>query len=112
MVGADRFIEIYVETPLAVCEARDTKGMYRQAREGRIKNFTGIDDPYEPPLGPEIRIDTISSTAEENAEFILSYLVEQGFVLPSPAQDEHEAVSDNSPEHNYAEVEDGPDVTT
>jgi sulfate adenylyltransferase len=112
MVGADRFIEIYVETPLAVCEARDTKGMYRQAREGRIKNFTGIDDPYEPPLGPEIRIDTIGSTAEENAELILSYLVEQGFVLPSPTQDEQEADSDNSSENNYAEVEGRPDVIT
>jgi sulfate adenylyltransferase len=98
MVGADRFIEIYVETPLAVCEARDTKGMYRQAREGRIKNFTGIDDPYEPPLGPEIRIDTVGSTAEENALLILSYLVEQGFVLPSPTQDEQEADSGNSSE--------------
>jgi hypothetical protein len=75
-------------------------------------HFTGIDDPYEPPLGPEIRIDTISSTAEENAELILSYLVEQGFVLPSPVQEEHEAGSDNSPEHNYAEVEDRPDVIT
>jgi sulfate adenylyltransferase len=112
MVGADHFIEIYVDTPLAVCEARDTKGMYRQAREGRIKNFTGIDDPYEPPLSPEIRIDTTGSTAEENAEIILLYLVEQGFVLPSPVQDEQEAGSDNSSQNNYAEVEDRPDVIT
>lgn len=82
MVGTDRFIEIYVDTPLAVCEARDTKGMYRQAREGRIKNFTGIDDPYEPPHAPELSIDTVGRTAEENAETILSHLIEQGFLLP------------------------------
>ena len=85
MVGADRFIEIYVATPLEVCEARDTKGMYRQAREGRIKNFTGINDPYEPPHNPEIILDTVGRTAEENAGLIVSYLVEQGLVLPAPA---------------------------
>jgi hypothetical protein len=78
----------------------------------RLKNFTGIDDPYEPPLGPEIRIDTVGSTAEENAELILSYLAEQGFVPPSPVQEEHEAGGDDSPEHNYAEAEGRPDVTT
>jgi sulfate adenylyltransferase len=80
MVGADRFIEVYVDTPLEVCEARDTKGMYRQARKGIVKNFTGIDHPYEPPLSPEILINTVTCTAEENAETILSYLVERGFV--------------------------------
>jgi len=83
MVGADRFVEVYVDTPIEVCEARDTKGMYRQARKGIVKNFTGIDDPYEPPLSPEIVINTITRTAEENAETILSYLIERGFVLSS-----------------------------
>jgi len=86
MVGADRFVEIFVDTPLEVCEARDTKDMYRQAREGKIKNFTGIDDPYEPPLNPEIVIDTVNHSAEENAELILAYLVEHGLVLSSAAQ--------------------------
>ncbi|MCA1591199.1 MAG: bifunctional sulfate adenylyltransferase/adenylylsulfate kinase [Acidobacteria bacterium] len=81
MVGADRFIEIFVDTPLAVCEERDAKGMYKQARAGQIKNFTGIDDPYEPPLKPEIVLDTVSHTAEENAARILAYLVERGFAL-------------------------------
>jgi sulfate adenylyltransferase len=89
MVGTDHFIEVYVDTPLAVCEAHDNKGMYRQAREGKIKNFTGIDDPYEPPIDPEIRIDTVSYTAEENTAAILSYLVEQGFLLPFSAEGEH-----------------------
>lgn len=96
MIGAERFIETYVDTPLEVCEARDTKGMYRQAREGRITNFTGIDDPYEPPHSPEIRINTVSHTAEENAEVILTYLIEQGFVLPFSMQDEQENGSNNN----------------
>lgn len=84
MIGADHFIEIYVDTPMEVCEARDTKGVYRQAREGRINNFTGISDPYESPHSPEVRIETVRHTAEENAEIILSYLIAQGFVLSSP----------------------------
>jgi sulfate adenylyltransferase len=79
-VGGDRFIEVFVDTPLGVCEARDTKDMYRQAREGRIKNFTGVDDPYEPPLHPELTLDTLQQTAEENAERIIEYLIERGYV--------------------------------
>ncbi|MDQ3252712.1 MAG: bifunctional sulfate adenylyltransferase/adenylylsulfate kinase [Acidobacteriota bacterium] len=81
--GGDGFIEVFVDTPLAVCEGRDVKGMYALAREGKIKNFTGIDDPYEPPLNPEIVIDTVRQSAEENAERILRHLIEQGFVQPS-----------------------------
>ncbi|HVF51959.1 MAG TPA: adenylyl-sulfate kinase, partial [Pyrinomonadaceae bacterium] len=83
LVGDDRFVEIFVDTPLEVCEQRDTKGMYALAREGKIKNFTGIDDPYEPPLNAEIVINTVAQTAEENAERILAYLVEQGFIQPA-----------------------------
>ena len=84
MVGAERFVEVFVDAPLAVCEARDTKGMYRQAREGKIKNFTGVDDPYEPPESAEIVLDSAGRTAEENAARVLAYLVERGFVLPHP----------------------------
>jgi sulfate adenylyltransferase len=80
MVGADRFIEVFVDTPLELCEQRDTKGIYAQARRGEIKNFTGIDDPYEIPLKAEIVFDTVAHTAEENARRILAYLVKQGFV--------------------------------
>ncbi|HEX8719447.1 MAG TPA: bifunctional sulfate adenylyltransferase/adenylylsulfate kinase [Pyrinomonadaceae bacterium] len=79
-VGGDRFVEVFVDTPLEVCEARDTKGMYRQAREGRLKNFTGVDDPYEPPLQPELTLDTLKHTAEENAGRIVEYLIRQGYV--------------------------------
>jgi sulfate adenylyltransferase len=80
LVGDGRFFEVFVDTPLEVCEARDTKGMYALAREGKVKNFTGIDDPYEPPLSPELVIDTTKHSAEENAELILSKLIENGFV--------------------------------
>jgi sulfate adenylyltransferase len=80
MIGSDRFCEIYVATPLEVCEDRDPKGMYALAREGQLKGFTGIDDPYEPPHNPEITLDTVNCSAEENAERIISYLLERGFL--------------------------------
>jgi sulfate adenylyltransferase len=83
---AGRFLEVFVDTPLEVCEERDVKGMYRQAREGKIQNFTGINDPYEAPLHAEITIDTVSRTAEENADRILAYLAEQGFVLTADVE--------------------------
>ena len=79
-VGAERFIEVFVDTPLEECERRDVKGMYQKARRGEIKNFTGIDDPYEPPVQPEIVIDTVERSAEENARSIIHYLAERGFV--------------------------------
>lgn len=80
MVGKDRFIEVFVDTPLAVCEERDTRGLYAKARRGEIKEFTGIDAPYEPPQQPEIFLNTISNTPEQNARSILQYLMQQGFV--------------------------------
>lgn len=83
IVGGDRFIEVFVDTPLEVCEQRDPKGMYALARKGQIKEFTGIDDPYEPPSNPEVILDTVRLSPEENARLILSYLVEKGFVLQS-----------------------------
>ena len=83
MMANDRFCEIFVDTPLRVCEDRDPKGMYALARAGRLKGFTGIDDPYEPPLNPEITLDTVNCSAEENAERISSYLIERGFIRPA-----------------------------
>lgn len=79
-VGVERFIEVFVDTPLEECERRDVKGMYQKARRGEIKNFTGIDDPYEPPVQPEIVIDTVERSPEENARSIIHYLAERGFV--------------------------------
>jgi sulfate adenylyltransferase len=80
MIGGDRFIEVFVDAPLSVCEERDTKGMYAKARRGEIKGFTGIDDPYEPPERPEIRLDTVAHSVEENASMILGLLTQRGFV--------------------------------
>ena len=68
------FLEIFVDCTLAEAERRDPKGLYKKARAGEIKNFTGIDDPYEPPVSPEITLDTIAHSADENAERILAYL--------------------------------------
>lgn len=80
MVGHDHFIEVFVDTPLEVCETRDVKGMYAKARRGEIKDFTGIDDPYEVPEHAEITLDTVSCTPEENAFRVLDYLKQHGFV--------------------------------
>jgi sulfate adenylyltransferase len=80
MVGDDQFVEVFVNTPLDVCEARDVKGMYAKARRGGLNGFTGIDDPYEPPDHPEITLDTVNHTPQENANFIIEYLIEQGFI--------------------------------
>ena len=80
MVGSNRFIEVYVNTPLEVCEERDPKGMYARAREGLIKGFTGIDDPYESPTNPEIVLDTVQSSPQINAERILAELIARNYV--------------------------------
>jgi len=80
MIGAGKFIEVFVDTPLSECEQRDTKGMYLKARRGELKNFTGIDDPYEPPVNAELTIETITNTAEQNAHAIMSYLRDCGWI--------------------------------
>ncbi len=74
------FIEIYVKASLAAAEARDPKGLYKKARAGQIKGFTGIDDPYEAPTDPEIIVDTELLTAEEGAKQILAYLEQGGYL--------------------------------
>ena len=80
MVGEDRFLEVFVNTPLEVCEQRDAKGMYAKARRGEITNFTGIDDPYEAPPDPGLEIGTVDRSAEENARAVLGELGRRGFV--------------------------------
>jgi sulfate adenylyltransferase len=79
LVGGDRFFEAFVDTPLAVCAERDTKGLYARARRGEIKGFTGVDDPYEEPQHPEIRIDGMASVGT-NAARIVALLTERGFL--------------------------------
>jgi adenylylsulfate kinase len=73
-VWCTRFIEIYVSTPIEVCEARDVKGLYAKARKGQVTHFTGIDDPYEPPQSPEVVIDTSSMTVDQAVDRILECL--------------------------------------
>ena len=84
MVGAEHFIEVFVDTPLDVCEERDSKGMYAKARRGEITGFTGIDDPYEAPENPDITLDTVRNSVRDNTGLILDYLTEKRFVR-SPA---------------------------
>lgn len=81
MVGEGRFIEVFVDTPLEVCEQRDIKGLYAKARRGEIKNFTGIDDPYEEPINAEIRLTTTDCSPEDNARKIISFLINNSMLL-------------------------------
>ena len=75
MMPEGEFVEIFVDTPLAVAEARDVKGLYKKARAGQLKNFTGIDSPYEPPEKPDIRVNTVEMSAAEAAEHIVRQLM-------------------------------------
>ena len=75
MMEEGEFVEVFIDTPLSVAEARDVKGLYKKARSGELKNFTGIDSPYEAPEAPEIRIDTTSMTAEEAADRIVEFVL-------------------------------------
>jgi adenylylsulfate kinase len=76
------FVEVYVNAPIAICEERDVKGLYKKARAGEIKQFTGIDDPYEAPLNPEVECRTDRETLEESTTKVLNALREMGY-LPS-----------------------------
>jgi bifunctional enzyme CysN/CysC len=75
MLPEGEFFEIFVDTPLAEAEKRDVKGLYAKARAGELKNFTGIDSPYEPPGEPEMRIDTTELSADEAADLIVEKLL-------------------------------------
>ncbi len=80
LVGADEFLEIHVDAPLDVAEARDVKGLYKKARAGEIQHFTGIDSPYEAPLEPDLHLDTTTATAEELADRIVARLIAGGYL--------------------------------
>jgi adenylyl-sulfate kinase len=79
-----RFVEVYVDTPIELCIQRDVKGLYKKARAGEIKEMTGVDDPYEAPEAPEIRIDTTNLTPSESAEQIIIELERGGWIAPTP----------------------------
>jgi adenylyl-sulfate kinase len=74
LVGDGEFIEVFLDTPLDVCEQRDPKGLYKKARAGEIKHFTGIDSDYQVPVNPEIRIDTSANSLEQSVQQLVAYL--------------------------------------
>jgi adenylylsulfate kinase len=80
LVKKDEFIEVFVDTPLEVCESRDPKGLYQKVRKNEIQNFTGISSAYEAPLNPEIHIQTDISSIEESVEKIIHYLSKEGYL--------------------------------
>jgi adenylylsulfate kinase len=80
VIGSERFVEAFVNTPLEVCEQRDPKGLYQRARAGELAEFTGISAPYEPPLSPDVVLDTTSATVDECAAALIGQLTEQGFL--------------------------------
>ncbi|MCB1996807.1 MAG: adenylyl-sulfate kinase, partial [Rhodoferax sp.] len=80
LVADGQFIEVHVDTPLAVAEQRDVKGLYKKARRGELANFTGIDSPYEAPETPELRVDTTAMDADAAADRVIALLRERGLI--------------------------------
>ncbi len=84
MAGEENFVLVYVNTSPEICERRDPKGFYAKARAGELKGFTGVDDPYEPPHNPDITLETVHSTPEQNARKIIAWLQQRGFIEQAP----------------------------
>lgn len=80
MVMAGQFIEIFVDTPLEICAQRDVKGLYAATERGEVQQMTGVADPYEAPLEPELRLETVGRTVDENARAVIAYLDEHGLL--------------------------------
>ena len=80
LVGEGEFIEVFVDTPIEVCMQRDPKGLYEKAKAGKIKNFTGIDSPYEAPERAELTVKTVEATAQAHAQNIVLYLRDRGYL--------------------------------
>jgi bifunctional enzyme CysN/CysC len=78
LVEDDEFVEIFVDTPIAVCEQRDPKGLYRKARRGELQNFTGVSSPYEPPENPELRLDAGRESPDELSDRVIRFLQQRG----------------------------------
>jgi adenylyl-sulfate kinase len=81
------FMEVFVDAPLAVCEQRDPKGLYKKARRGEIRAFTGIDSRYEPPVRPDVRIDSAASTPQQAVEALLAAVMKSGLIESAPSND-------------------------
>lgn len=80
LLGEQQFLEVFIDTPLEVCEARDPKGLYKKARKGEIKHFTGIDSEYQAPVNPEIHVQTAGKSIEECGEQVVEVLLERGYI--------------------------------
>ncbi|ESP91933.1 MULTISPECIES: adenylyl-sulfate kinase [Pseudoalteromonas] len=80
LVGEGEFVEVFLDTPLEVCEQRDPKGLYKKARAGEIKNFTGIDSDYQPPVAPEIRLNTGENSLEQSVQQLIDYLKDKNII--------------------------------
>jgi len=80
IIGKENFIEVFIDTPFEECVKRDPKGLYKKALKGEIRNFTGIDSPYEKPINPDIHIETVKFDIKESAEKIIKFLKEKGFI--------------------------------
>ena len=80
LLEADEFVEIFVDVPLSICEQRDPKGLYKKARDGEIKNFTGITSPYEIPSNPEIHLKNFNVELQSNVEIVMQYLIKKGYI--------------------------------
>lgn len=102
MVG-DNFIEVFVDTPIEVCEQRDAKGLYARARRGQITGFTGVDDPYEAPVNPEIVLDTVNSDAGTNAHNIIHHLESRGYLLHISAEAKKVKKSGKKSTHTHSQ---------
>ncbi len=83
MMPEGRFLEIFVDTPIEICEARDVKGWYAKARTGEVTSFTGVDDPYEPPLQPDMTLYTVGTTVGRNARLVIDALEARGDLEPA-----------------------------
>ena len=80
LLEANEFVEIFVDVPLSICEQRDPKGLYKKARDGEIKNFTGITSPYEIPSNPEIHLKNFNVELQSNVEIVMQYLIKKGYI--------------------------------
>ena len=89
----DSFVEVFVDTPIEVCEERDVKGLYERARAGEIPGFTGVSDPYEPPVAPEVRVVTHDRDVSASAAQVIGYLEGVGLTGPAPRTEDAEARS-------------------
>jgi len=104
MVGHDRFVEVFVDTPLEECQRRDPKGLYAKASSGQLSGLTGVDDPYEPPLSPELRLETIHSSPEANMDLVLDYLKGHGLFQVQEVRADVQFHTGNYDRGDYDEV--------